>query len=73
MREPDYDINGLQSSIEHCKKNIDLYNQAIADQQTQIANYRKMIETLQTKQKLAEGVVLDAKTGQQVNADTDDQ
>lgn len=63
MAKPDYDIAGLEASIEHSRKNIQTYKQAISDQQTQIADYRRMIETLERKKMLTEGVVLDASAG----------
>lgn len=58
--EPEYDTRGLEESIAHAKKNIETYRQAISIEETRIADYRKMIETLEKKKALSEGVVLDA-------------
>lgn len=62
-RKTEYDIDGLRSSVDHCKKTIKVLQEAMAEQQTQISNYRKMIETLERKQALSEGVTIDAKAG----------
>jgi hypothetical protein len=59
-REVEYDTQGLKASIKHCYKNIATYELAIEDQKRQIEDYEKMIEVLETKKKLSEGIVLDA-------------
>ena len=60
MHEPDYDIRGLQEGIDKCKKNIKTFEQAIDNERDTIASYRKMIDTLERKQALEEGIVIDA-------------
>ena len=69
MSELDYDTQGLRDSIAHAKKNIKLYEQCIADQMTQIANYQKMITVLEAKKAVSEGIEIDAKTGVVTSAD----
>jgi exonuclease VII large subunit len=60
MREPDYDIRGLQEGIEKCKKNIKTFEHAIEGERQTIVNYRSMIETLEQNKRLKRGFVVDA-------------
>ena len=59
-KQPEYDTESLEASIAHAKKTIKTFKQGIADQEALVKEYRAMIETIQRKQKLSEGIVLDA-------------
>lgn len=56
----DYDIEALKEGVQKCKKNIKTFENAIQGEHDTIADYRNMIEVLETKQKLAEGITVDA-------------
>ena len=56
----DYDTEALKEGIQKCKKNIKTFEGAIQAEHDTIADYRKMIEVLEVKQKLAEGITVDA-------------
>ena len=55
-----YDVEGLKESNEHAQAQIDRLMQEISNMQTQIARNREMIDFLETKASLAEGIVIDA-------------
>jgi len=56
----DYDIGALKEGIQKCKKNIKTFEGAIQGEKDTITEYRRMIELLEVKQKLAEGITVDA-------------
>lgn len=56
----DYDIDGLEDGIRQCRKNIKTFEKAIEDERQTIVSYRQMIDTLQLKRKLSDGIVIDA-------------
>ena len=57
---PDYDIDGLREGIRICRKNIKAFEEAAENERQTIVSYRQMIDTLERKKVLAEGIVIDA-------------
>ena len=55
-----YEIAALAASNEHAREQIERMEQGISTMQLQIADNNRMKEFLETKAKLAEGIVLDA-------------
>lgn len=60
MKIPDYDLQSLKDSIQHRKKTIKNLKQAIDGENKQIEIERGLIDVIKHKQKLAEGLVIDA-------------
>jgi len=56
----DYDIEALKENVQKCKKNIKTFEDAIEGERDTIAQYRHMIEVLEEKAKIAEGITIDA-------------
>ena len=56
----DYDPSSLREGIKTCKKNIEIYEQAIENERDTIASYRVMIDQLELKARLAKGITIDA-------------
>jgi len=56
----DYDIEALRQNVQNCKKNIKTFEKAIEGEKETIAQYRHMIEVLEEKAKIAEGITIDA-------------
>jgi len=59
-KEPLYDTRSLEEGIKRCQQNIKSLEQAISQERTTIANYRQMIEVLERKKQLEEGITIDA-------------
>jgi len=77
----DYDVQSLRDGIDKCRKNIKTFEQAIEDERRTIVDYRKMIDHIEHKQRLEEGITVDANEvrkngsmvieGVEINADPD--
>ena len=57
---PDYDPSSLEASIRHRKKTIKNLKQAIAMEEKNIKQERELIEILERKKKIADGIEIDA-------------
>ncbi len=55
-----YDVDALRESNEHNQLQVDRLSQEVSKMQTQIASNRKMMEFLETKAIVSEGIVIDA-------------
>ena len=62
MSKYDYDIDALEDGIKKCKVNIETFEEAIEGEWDTIKQYRNIIKTLREKEKLQEGIVIDADT-----------
>ena len=56
----DYDVEALRENVKKCKVNIKTFEQAIQGEHDTIAQYRHMIEVLEEKAFIAEGITIDA-------------
>lgn len=56
-----YNTDSLKNGIKACEKNIKTFEDAIAKEHEQIKEYEFMIEKLEEKARIAEGVTIDAK------------
>ena len=56
----DYDIEALKENVQKCKVNIKTFEKAISGERDTIAQYRHMIEVLEQKAVIAEGITIDA-------------
>ena len=54
-----YDIEALKENVKKCKVNIKTFEQAIQGENDTIAQYRHMIEVLEQKAVIAEGITID--------------
>lgn len=51
-----HSIEGLERGIEHCKKNITVFETAIEGERTRIDEFRGMIETLKERKRELEAL-----------------
>ena len=57
-----YDVDALKESNDHANGQISRLRQRISQLQTNIAEQRNIIEVLEIREKIAEGVTIDANT-----------
>jgi hypothetical protein len=49
MTDVDYDLQAMRRAVEDCDKNIEVFEQAILDEQAKKLEYQRIVRTLESK------------------------